>query len=174
MISYLDNLNQSQLPRVWGCLLNLAQADSFHRSHFLQTFPCFSPPHTPISTPFLCVSSCCSPSISSSCLLESSYLLCVQVGVCSLPILSVTVWKPVKWDNLCTNTLHMADTWMLPLFFLLLPQNAKTEIAFLSNGGLNSESMFLFPFLFLSLSPPLRKPRAYKCSCNNSGLQHSH
>lgn len=55
MISYLDNLNQSQLPRVWGCLLKLAQADSFYRSHFLQTFPVSPPPTPHINPVFVCL-----------------------------------------------------------------------------------------------------------------------
>lgn len=60
--------------------------------------------------------------------------------------------KSVKWDNLCTNTLHKADTWMLPLF-CPLSQNAMAENAFLSNGALTFWDMFLLPFL--SPSPSL-------------------
>lgn len=67
MISFLDNLNQSQLPRALGYLLKLACADIFYK----QPFPSRHPPF-PVSIP-LFLSSCLSPSISTSCLLERSF-----------------------------------------------------------------------------------------------------
>lgn len=131
MTSFLDNLNQSQLPRAGGYLLTLAWAHIFYKLPFSSRHS----PLFPISIPLFLSGCLSSPSISTSCLLERSrfFLRCASWDLFTAPALCHWA-KSAKWDNLCTNTLHKAGTWMLPLFSLL-PRNAKAENAFLSNGA---------------------------------------
>lgn len=132
-MSFLDDLNQSQLPRSLGYLLKLgmAWADIFSRL----SYPSRHSPFFLISVP-LFVPSCLSLSISTSCLLERSHfpLMYTRWDLFTAPALCPWVTS-LKWDNLCANTLHKADTWMLPLSSLH-PWRAKAEIAFLSDGAL--------------------------------------
>ena len=125
MISFLDNLNHSQLSGAMGHLLKSARAGIFHRLPLpSRHFYLFS--HI---NPTVC---CLCLSISACRLLEPAHLLPrVPVWVGSLPVPSVTESKPVQCDHPGTNTLHRPGTGTLPLFFLLLPRNAKVGIAFL-------------------------------------------
>lgn len=134
MMSFLDNQNQTQLPRALGTFSSWVWPGRIFslESHFPLNISPFFFPIGRITVP-----SCLSLSISPSCLWERSHvsLMCTSWDLLMVPALCHWV-KPVKWDNLCANTLSKADMWTLPLF-CLHPWRAKAETAFLWDGALS-------------------------------------
>lgn len=151
MTSFLDNLNQSQLPRAGGYLLTLSWAHIFYRLPFPSRHP---PPHAlfPYQSHYFCPAVSLLPSQPAAFWKDLIFSWGVQVGICLLPPLSDTE------QNLLNEMVYVAtpctrqarECYLSSLSFLEMPGLKKL---FCQMAHSQSESLFLFPFL--SPSPSL-------------------